>query len=96
MSLLRKQWTPSQADEWTVHDFVASVLAMASYVLVAVGVAGALLLQVWGFVALGVGTVCIILMYFVIDPKLKALSEAFAKRQQQYLEDIDKTTRWER
>ncbi|UCC64151.1 MAG: hypothetical protein JSU70_01600 [Phycisphaerales bacterium] len=96
MSLFRKQWTPREADEWTVHDFVASVLAMASYVLVAVGVAGALLLRLWGFVALGAGIICIILMYLVIDPKLKAMSEAFAKRQRQYLDDIDKTTRWER
>jgi hypothetical protein len=95
MSLLRKQWTPGQADEWTLHDLAASLLAVASYLLVAVGVAGALLLQVWGFVALAVGIVCTILMYLVIDPKLKAMSEAFAKRQQRYLDDIDKTTRWE-
>ena len=95
MSLFRQHWTPSDADEWTIHDLIASVLSAASYILVGVGVAGALLLQVWGFIASAVGIVSIVLMYFIIDPKLKALSEAFAERQQEFLEHIDKTTRWE-
>ena len=95
MALFRKHWTPSDADEWTVHDLLASVLAVASYVLIGVGTMGALLLQVWGFIALAIGIVSIVLMYLVIDPKLKAMSEAFAKQQEKYLEYIDKTTRWE-
>ena len=95
MGLFRQDWIPSGADEWTVHDLLASIFSVGSYVLVGVGTMGALLLRVWGFVALAVGIVCIVLMYLVIDPKLKAMSEAFAKRQQEYLEYIDKTTRWE-
>jgi hypothetical protein len=54
-----------------------------------------LLLRVWGFVALVVGFVCVVLMYRVIDPKLRAMSEAFAKRQDEFLKHVDKTTRWE-
>lgn len=96
MSLLEKNWTPGQADEWTMHDLVASVLSVASYLLVAIGSAGALLLRVWGFVALVVGIICVVLMYLVIDPKLRAMSRAFAERQQHYLEQIDKATRWEK
>lgn len=95
MSLFRKHWTPSHADEWTIHDLIASVLSAASYILVGVGTTGALLLQLWGFITLAVGIVCIVLMYLIIDPKLKAMSQAFAKRQQEFLEHIDKTTRWE-
>jgi len=95
MSLFRKDWTPADADEWTIHDLLASVLSVASYFLVAVGVAGALLLKVWGFVALAAGLVSIVLMFLIIDPKLKAMSRGFEKKQQKFLEHLDKTTRWE-
>jgi len=95
MSLFRKDWSPAEADEWTIHDLLASVLSVVSYFLVAVGVAGALLLKVWGFVALAAGLVSIVLMFLIIDPKLKATSQGFEKKQQKFLEHIDKTTRWE-
>ena len=95
MSLFRKDWTPADADEWTIHDLLASMLSVASYFLVAVGVAGALLLKVWGFVALAAGLVSIVLMFLIIDPKLKAMSQGFEKKQQKFLEHLDKTTRWE-
>ncbi|OHB62710.1 MAG: hypothetical protein A2Y77_16080, partial [Planctomycetes bacterium RBG_13_62_9] len=88
-------WTPEQADEWTIHDLLAGVLAMASYTLTAIGVAGALLMRTWGFVALIVGVICIVLMYLIIDPKLRAMSDAFAKRQDEFLKHVDRTTRWE-
>ena len=95
MERLRKDWSPDQADEWTIHDLLASILSVLAYMLVAIGTAGALLLQVWGFVALVVGIVCVVLMYRVIDPKLRAMSAAFAKRQDEFLKHVDKTTRWE-
>ena len=95
MSAPTKGWSPERADEWTIHDLLAAVLAMISYALTAIGTAGALLLQTWGFIALIVGVICIILMYMVIDPKLRAMSEAFAKRQDEYLKHVNRTTRWE-
>ena len=95
MSLFRQNWNPADADEWTIHDLLASLLSVASYLLVAVGVAGALLLKVWGFVALAAGMVSMVLMFLIIDPKLKAASRGFADRQHEFLEHIDKTTRWE-
>jgi small-conductance mechanosensitive channel len=95
MGLLRKDWSPDQADEWTIHDLLASILSVVAYMLTAIGVAGALLLQAWGFVALVIGVASVVLMYRVIDPKLRAMSEAFAKRQDEFLKHVDKTTRWE-
>ncbi len=95
MNLFKKDWTPEQADEWTIHDFLASLLSVASYILIGIGVAGALLLQTWGFITLILGVVCIVLMYLIIDPKLKAMSEAFAKRQAEFIEHVQKTTKWE-
>lgn len=95
MNTPEKEWTPAQADEWTIHDLLASVLSVVAYTLVAVGTAGALLLQTWGFIALAIGGVCVVLMYLVIDPKLRAMSRAFARRQDEFLKHIDQTTRWE-
>ncbi len=95
MNLFQKHWTPEQADEWTIHDLVASVLSILSYTLIGIGTGGVLLLQMWGFIAFIVGVICAVLMYLVIDPKLKALSDAFAKRQDEVLDHVNKTTRWE-
>ena len=95
MSLFRKTWTPVEAEEWTAHDLWASVLSILSFFLVAVGVAGALLVQTWGFVALVLGVACILLMLRIIDPKLKAISEEFEQKEARYLEHLEQTTRWE-
>lgn len=95
MSLFQKHWTPEQAEEWTIHDLIASTLSVLSYILIGIGTGGALLLQVWGFITFIVGVICAVLMYLVIDPKLKAMSEAFAKRQAEVLDHVNKTTRWE-
>ena len=96
MNLFRKDWTDDDADEWTVHDFLACALAMISYALVAIGVAGSLLLKLWGFVTLSAAIVSAALMYIIVDPKLRALSRGFAQKQQDYLDQIDKTVRWEK
>ena len=95
MERSRKDWSPDWADEWTIHDLLACVFSVLAYVLVAIGTAGALLLRVWGFVALIGGIVSVVLVYWVIDPKLRAMSAAFAKRQDEFLKHVDKTTRWE-
>lgn len=95
MSLFKKDWTPVEAEEWTAHDFWASVLSILAFILVGVGVAGTLLLQVWGFVTLIAGVVCILLMLRIIDPKLKAISAEFEQKEARYLEHLDKVTRWE-
>lgn len=95
MSLFQKHWTLEQSEEWTIHDLIASVLSVLSYILIGIGTGGALLLQVWGFITFIVGVICAVLMYLVIDPKLKVMSEAFAKRQAEVLDHVNKTTRWE-
>ena len=95
MGLFQKDWSPEQADEWTVHDLLASVLSVLSYALIILGTAGALLVRTWGFITLVAGVICVVLMYRIIDPKLRAMSEAFAKRQGEYLKHVDRTTRWE-
>jgi Na+/proline symporter len=94
-SLLHPHWTPAEADEWTIHDVVAAALSAACYLLVAIGIAGTLLLKPWGFVCLVASVFCGWLMFRVIDPKLKALSLAFEGNQSGYLDRVNRKTRWE-
>ena len=95
MNLFRRDWTPAAADEWTVHDLAACVLGVASFFLISIGLVGAILLEVWGFVCTAGALVCLVLMYRIIDPKLRALSDAFEARQSGYLEELEKSNRWE-
>jgi len=95
MKLLKKEWTPAEADEWTSHDFWASVLGVLSYILITVGIIGVFLLQFWGFVAVFMALLLGGVMFFIIDPKLKAMSKAFDLKQADYLEKLEQSNRWE-
>jgi hypothetical protein len=95
MKLFRRDWTAVEAEEWTKHDFWASVFSIGAYVFTAIGVAGALLLQTWGFVTLALAVACVILMFKVIDPKLRAISAEFESREAHYLEQLERAQRWE-
>ena len=95
MNLFRRDWTPIEAEEWTAHEFWASLFSIGTYVFTALGVAGALLLQTWGFVSLALAAACLVLMLRIIDPKLRAISSEFEKREAHYLSQLDKTQRWE-
>ncbi|UCF37333.1 MAG: hypothetical protein JSU96_00190 [Acidobacteriota bacterium] len=95
MEIFKKNWTAAEADRWTVHDLLASLFGVVAFLLVTVGVIGAFLLQVWGFVCVAVALLLAWLMYRIIDPKLRAMSDAFEARQAEYLDDLEKTVRWE-
>jgi hypothetical protein len=96
MSLVKKDWTPAEADRWTKHDFFACVFGVLAFFLVTIGVGGAMLLQWWGFVSLGLAVVFTWLTFWVIDPKLKTLSDAFDARQDEFLDAVERHNRWER
>ena len=66
MKLFKKDWTAAEADDWTFHDFLASLLGVLAYILVAVGIIGAFFLQVWGFVAVILALLLSIVMFFII------------------------------
>jgi peptidoglycan/LPS O-acetylase OafA/YrhL len=96
MTLFRKDWTAHDADRWTRHDLLACVFGVLAFVLVTVGVAGSLLLQTWGFITLALSVVFAWLTFKVIDPKLRALSGEFEKKQAGYLDAVERRNRWER
>jgi hypothetical protein len=95
MSIFKENWTPAEADGWSAHDVWATVLSVAAYVLVLIGTARAILLQWDGFVMLVVGAVCIVVMFKVINPKLRAISTEYEKKQKDYLDQLERQVRRE-
>jgi hypothetical protein len=61
-----------------------------------IGVAALLLLQPGGLWMTGSAVVGTGLIYWIIDPKLKAVSAEYEQRQAAYLEDLERGVRWER
>ena len=95
MSLIKRTWTAEEADHWTKEDYITFVISPLVYVLLMVGTALSLLLLWYGFLILGLGIVLLLVMLWIIDPKLKAISEDYESKQKHYLEDLEKIERWE-
>ncbi|MFC1483615.1 hypothetical protein ACFL5M_04315 [Candidatus Neomarinimicrobiota bacterium] len=95
MALIRRKWTPKDADEWAREDWLAILISPITYIGLAVGVALSMLLFPLGFIILGISIVLIVLMHWIIDPKLKMISTEYEKKQKHYLESLEKTIRWE-
>lgn len=95
MGFIRRKWTPAAADEWTKEDWITIVISPLSYIGIAVGIALSILLLPIGFIVLGVSILFIVLMHWIIDPKLKMISEDYEKKQKKYLQELEKTQRWE-
>ena len=95
MGLIRREWTPAEADEWTREDWLAIVISPLVYVTFAVGVALSFLLIPIGFAILVIAVVLTVLMHWIIDPKLKTISKDYEQKQKRYLEDLERTQRWE-
>ena len=56
-----------------------------AYALIMLGVAGSLLRLTGGYTAMVLGTACAAAMYWVIDPKLRAISAEYEEQQAQEL-----------
>jgi len=95
MSLIRRKWTPAQADEWTKEDWFTIVLSVLSFIFLTIGAALSLLLFTWGYIILFLGIVSSALMFYIIDPKLSVLSADYDRKQREYLEELEKIERWE-
>ena len=95
MNWIKREWTPHEAEEWGKEDWIAVVLSPFCYILVTMGLAMTLLLQPVGYVLLAAGTLATILVFWVIDPKIRALSASYEKKQREYLKDLEQIQRWE-
>ena len=95
MSWIRTEWTAEEADEWTKEDLITIILSPLAYLLLTVGVALACLFMWQGYVLTIIGGICTYYMHKIIDPKLRAISAEYEKKQQEYLADLEASTRWE-
>ena len=92
--LIRRHWSAEEAQEWTREDWIAIVLSPLVYASVLFGLTRLLLLQwsgLWLLLAAVLGTLAI---YWVIDPKLRAVSVEFEAKQTDYLEGLERKLRW--
>ncbi len=95
MAIIKRNWLPHEADEWTKEDWIAIALSPLSYIFITFGLALSLFLLPIGFIMLAIGIIVTALMFWVIDPKLSAISEEYEHNQQKYLNDLEQIQRWE-
>ena len=94
MSFIRRQWSAESADEWKKEDWIAVVLSVLAYITLAVGTALSFLLIPIGFIILAIGIAAALLMYWVIDPKLRTISSEYEKKQKDYLLKLEEVQEW--
>ena len=95
MGFIRRQWTPRDAEKWTKEDTITVIISPLIYVALMIGLALSLLLIPAGCIILAAGIVLLLIMIYIIDPKLSAVSEEFERKQKNYLIDLEKKIKWE-
>jgi SSS family solute:Na+ symporter len=93
--LIRRTWTPAQADGWTREDWIAVTLSPLVFAALMIGVTKTILLQPAGLWLLGGAILGTAVIYWVIDPKLRAVSREYEARQARYVEQLEKRLRWQ-
>lgn len=81
-------------EEWSKVDLWAVIFSSMSYFLLMMGSALCLLFPVSGILTLVCGAVCAVIMYRIIDPKLRTSSVDYETHQQQYLEELEQNMKW--
>ncbi len=95
MRPIRRKWTPEDADNWTCEDTLTVIISPIVYVLLLIGVALSIFLVPAGFIMLAAGIILLIVMVYVIEPKLDAISEGYEKQQKEYIEELERKVKWE-
>ncbi|PIE76097.1 hypothetical protein CSA17_04010, partial [bacterium DOLJORAL78_65_58] len=93
--LIRRQWTAAQADGWSREDALVVVLSPLAMGLLMIGVTKSLLLQPGGLVMLAGAVFLVGFIYWVIDPKLRAISAEYEEQQARYVRELESRLRWE-
>ncbi|NLI45940.1 MAG: hypothetical protein GX414_02400 [Acidobacteria bacterium] len=95
MAFIRRHWDPKAADEWTREDWIAIVLSPLAYAALMVGTALSVMLMPLGYIILAAGVVLTVGVYWIINPKLSTISDAYEKKQQAYIEELERKVKWE-
>jgi hypothetical protein len=93
--LIKRTWSAAEAEEWTREDWIVialSPLVMASFMI---GVASLLVLRPGGVALTLFAVAGTLAIYWIIDPKLRAVSAEYEGRQAKYLEELERGVRWE-
>ena len=93
--LIRRSWTAEQAGEWTREDWIVIVLSPLVFASILFGLTKLLLLQISGLWLLLAAIAGAAAIYWVIDPKLRAVSQEFETTQAKYLEELERSVRWD-
>lgn len=91
---IRRAWTPEEADAWSREDWKAIVLSPLIMALAMVGAANLALGRFSGVWQWGAATAMGVLMFWIIDPKLRAVSAEYEAQQARYLERLERRMRW--
>ncbi|MCP4573512.1 MAG: Na+:solute symporter [bacterium] len=86
---LRRDWTPEEADGWSREDWLVIVLSPVIFALLMIGVTKLLLLQPLGAAMVIAAVALTLFCYWLIDPKLRAVSGEYETRQAAYLDDLE-------
>ena len=92
---IRREWTAEQAGDWTREDWIAVILSPMVFGALMIGVTKLLLLQAGGILLICGALAGTGLIYWVIDPKLRAVSVEYEKQQARYVEQLEKRLRWQ-
>jgi Na+/proline symporter len=93
--LIRRTWTAEQAEAWSREDWIAVILSPIVYALIIMGVARLLLGLLDGALITLAALAGGVLLYWVIDPKLRAVSVDYEAKQARYLEELERSVRWD-
>jgi hypothetical protein len=94
MTLLENDWTPETADQWTRHDLIASILSPLVYILATIGGAYAVFGNPLGWWLLTMAVALSLMLWAIIDRKLRVQSIAFAKHEEEHKEIVEERNRW--
>ena len=95
MSFIRREWTSADADDWHKEDWLSIIFSVISYIAFVIGTALSFLSITLGYVILALGIVSAGIMFWIIDPKLKRISNEYEKNQKDYLRQLEDIQRWE-
>ncbi|MCG6988518.1 MAG: sodium:solute symporter [Gemmatimonadetes bacterium] len=92
--LIRRRWTAEEADAWSREDWIAIILSPLCMAFAMVGAANLFLLRGSGVWQMALAIACAVFLFWVIDPKLRAVSVEYEQRQAEYLNRLEEKMHW--
>jgi hypothetical protein len=92
---IRRRWTAEEAQTWSREDWIAIVLSPFVFAGILFGVTGMLLMRAAGFWTALAAAAGGAIMYYAVDPKLRAVSTEYGTRQAGYLNEVERRSDWD-